>query len=466
MDALPSEILCNIFLMTLPYPSCQTPMSMAICISHVCRSWRATALWYGKLWSYLCINYNVTKCRNRRKMLEEVFDTWLSRTNGSPISYVFLCSLNGEADKEDHHRAEHIITTLLSYQHRWKDVTFSWKGVEFSSGFPGMSLINMPLMESLVFDVDLPIRASINIAQSSRLRSLVLRGNHDLLADEGMMHLLKDPIHVSFWSSNKFAGDGALVVQQGTLRCTLFDVFFEAVIDWDLSNSSRSAYRLYLYGPLHAPNVKALSLACRDAPSAVIDNLILPSLRALHYTSDACDGILLRFFQKSMPPLTFLSVHGDCTREDALIPIFRSLPSLKHLRYTDAFVSRRFFRELTVVDKDDREVSRAVEHTLCPALETVYFSNLRHFDTISDCVEAWINMLKSRAKIQKTFEKLHVGIDIEYTETVDASEIDKYTAALEYCFDDCEGSLIAGDFNYVIQPGLPTEVRYKNISYF
>ncbi|KAL5521108.1 hypothetical protein ACEPAG_9030 [Sanghuangporus baumii] len=125
MDTLPPEVLCQIFLKSLPYrplsglhASYQASISAPICISHVCRSWRSTSLSYGKLWSCLRIKYNTNINQNRRKMLKEIFDTWLSRTNGSPISYVFVCSLNGDADKEDHRRAEYMTATLLSCQHQ------------------------------------------------------------------------------------------------------------------------------------------------------------------------------------------------------------------------------------------------------------------------------------------------------------------------------------------------------------
>ena len=166
MEALPIEILCDIFLLSLPHngisslneipfissnESILTPLN----ISHVCRTWRNVALAYGELWSYLRIRFDnrCWKFKTQRNRYLNIIDTWLSRTNDSPINFVVHCSLNChgcEMDDEAYSDAERIVISLVEHQNRWKDVYFYWRCVKISRETSRrLALDNMPMLTSL-----------------------------------------------------------------------------------------------------------------------------------------------------------------------------------------------------------------------------------------------------------------------------------------------------------------------------
>ena len=200
-DALPSEILSDIFTMTLPsiaemrasvddlysgdvkHASISIPMT----ISHVCRRWRQVSLSYGSLWSYLCIKYNVDYDRDRYKLVLEILDTWLQRAGRSPLNFLFHFSLRYDAEYSD--AFEKRVAAILSRQGQWRDVDFDWSCWNFSPEFVGVRIEDVPLLESLSFKLTLhaldksAFTACIKINNSPSLRYLRLHGMYNLLAD-------------------------------------------------------------------------------------------------------------------------------------------------------------------------------------------------------------------------------------------------------------------------------------------
>ncbi|KAL5532289.1 hypothetical protein ACEPAF_5858 [Sanghuangporus sanghuang] len=454
MEALPPEILCDIFLHSLPFSfdkfriPFKASISVPLYISHVCRAWRTLALSYGELWSYLYIYYTTSRVLNKRKALADILDTWLSRTNGSPISYVFRCALDEEDDAEDHRRAEYMIKTLLSQQYRWKDVDFAW---EFSDKFPGgLDMTNMPILTSFSFHADLPVRAAISIAQSSRLKSLDLYGNFDLSITGEPLRLLSGS-RFEFSSYYGYTGSHAVQTSLDFLKNAPSIVKFEARFTNDLVSSNRHSH----HPRLSMPSLRSLKLDYGETPAAVVDNVTSPCLEALYYASDVEEGILVDFFRRSRPPLTFLAVHGSCAQEEEMIGILRLLPCLKDLRYSNASVSERFFRGLAVQTVEIEENPLFIEHVICPKLETIHLRYLLPLDSITECIEALMYMMRSRARIQKSFGKIYLDLDIGTFTVIDVSDLGRYTEALGQCFEDGDGQLITGDYADVLRDSFP-----------
>ncbi|KAL5483493.1 hypothetical protein ACEPAI_8725 [Sanghuangporus weigelae] len=456
MEALPPEILCDIFLQSLPDKldkldvPYETSISAPLYISHGCRAWRSLALAYGDLWSYLCIDYAIMS-RNKRKMVVNIFETWLSKTNGLPISYVFRCGLTEGFGVEDHRRAECIITTLLSQQYQWRDVDFTWYGVDVSDKFPGLDMTHMPILASLSLSVNLPMRATISIARSSRLKKLDLFGNFDLsIIREPLCLLIGGRIECSskygYIASHAIETSRYLDLNSAPFL-TKFDVRFAS----SLVSSNRSNH----HPRLILPSLRALKLEYGEAPATILDSITSPFLEALYYTCSVKKGILFSLFQRSKPPLTFLALHDSCAGEDDILGILRMLPYLKDLRYSNAFVSKRFFRELAVEMRENEEIVLSAERTICPRLEILHLHSLLPLDGISECVETLISMMKSRARIQKSFGSIILDLDIANSLEINMSDIDRYTDALGQCFEDREGQLVVGDYDYVLSKFFP-----------
>ncbi|KAL5504951.1 hypothetical protein ACEPAH_7614 [Sanghuangporus vaninii] len=335
-------------------------------ISHVCRAWRSLVLAYGDPWSY----------------------AWLSRTNGPSISYVFRCGFTERFDVEDHRHAECMITTLLSQQYRWRDVDFAWCNVNVSVKFPGLDMTNMPSLASISLHVELPMHATISIAQSSRLKTLDLFDTSDLsIIGEPMC-----PIGSRIELSSKYGCTGSRAVE------TSLDILKNApsLTRFGARSTSSLVYsdRSHHHPRLILPSLRALKLGDGEVPAIILDSVTSSSLEALYYASSVKKGLLFSFFLRSKPPLTFL--RDSCAGEDDIFGILRMLSYLKDLRYSNAFVSKRFFRELAVEMRENEEIALSAEHAICTRLDIVHLHNLQPLNHISECLEILLYMMKYR----------------------------------------------------------------------
>ncbi|KAL5483475.1 hypothetical protein ACEPAI_8706 [Sanghuangporus weigelae] len=366
--------------------------------------------------------------RNKRRIVVDIFDTWLSRTNGSPISFMFLCSLDDLDDVEDHRRTEYMVKTLLSQQHRWKDVKFASFNVKCSDEFPGLDMTNMPILTLLSLHVEFPVRAAINRGSPRALKASIR-------------------LVISIYQSLGSRFQISLDVLKNAPFLTKFDVDFSSNLA--LSNRHDHHPRFLLL------SLRALKLEYREAPAAIVDNLTLPPLEAFYYASSVKEGILFNFFRRSRSPLTFLALCDSCAGEDEILGILRLLPCLKALRYSNSIVSKRFFRELAVGIEEIEENALSLERPICPKLDILCLHNLLPIDSVSGCVGSLVTMTRSRARIQKSFENIRLELDSTNFVEINISDIEKYTEALEQCFEDKKGHLIVGDYESAFRNSFP-----------
>ncbi|KAL5483470.1 hypothetical protein ACEPAI_8701 [Sanghuangporus weigelae] len=351
--------------------------------------------------------------RDKRRMVVDILNTWLSRSNCYPISYVFLCSLDEKKDDvEDHRRTEYMIKTLLSQQYRWKDVNFTWFNEKNFDEFPGLDVTNMPMLTSLFFYV-LSMHATISLAQSSRLKRLDVRGSFDLsIAGEPLCMLNR--CEFTFLSAFGFTGDRAVRISLNVLKNAPFLTRFVAYFSPQMALSNR----LDDHPRLLLRSLRALKLEHGEAPAAIVDNVTLPGRRPLRSAG-----------------------------EDEIFEILRLLPYLKTLRYSNTIVSKRFFRELAMGIGEIGENTSSVERATCPNLEILRLHNLFPLDSVSECIEALILMMRARTRIQKSFENIRLDGGNANSVDINISDIDISTGVLEQCFEDRKGHLVVGDYD-------------------
>ena len=446
MDAIPVEIICKIFLESLPKSGlsrCDTSVSSPLYISHVCRTWRAIALSYGELWSYLWIDYFTRENRDRRTMMVEIFDTWLLRTNGSPINFGLSCFLREEDDIQDHRLAEYMVTTLVSLQHRWKDVELYLSAARFSRNFSGLNLMNMPSLVSLRLINELHKRARVDITNCTHLNGLKLAGRYDLLTGN-------EPLS-SFagWSSLTFASPEACL---DFLECT--PSLTELSADVKHPSSEPHPMRSSRGVPRTFPSLRKLHLFYGAAN--VLDGVTLPSLENLNYGSNISGDAFTKFFQRSRPPLTTLDVWGEFTCEDVLVPVLRLLPSLKYLILSHSFVSARFFRELTLGESVNNDATTPQERAVCSNLDLLELFGSRPIDSVDECFEAFVTMMKSRVQVQGGHRPVCFSIHphspcVPYV-AIDVDECADHYTALKECFVHAQGFMAFGDYQYAVRP--------------
>ncbi|KAL5513931.1 hypothetical protein ACEPAG_2692 [Sanghuangporus baumii] len=429
MQGLPPEIICDIFKCSLP-PKISAgnilydeSVRAPLLVSHICSSWRRLALSTGELWCQLCVDYESFERRKRRKMMMEVFQTWLLRSKSCPLNYLFRCYLGEEreVDIEVHHCAERIMTMLLAEQHRWADVHFSWQGVQLSPEFPGIVLTNMPMLTSLSLSFqinEMSRRPLINVTKSSRLKSLRLYGDYDLELGKKPFFALTEPSKLGFVSNipRSCAIDAFFILCFLRNAPFLSEFHVETFRGWDGNKLSSGPDN---HTPLLVHELRALTLNGCYTAAYVLERVTLPCLTALLYDNeryDSADRTLLNFFERSRPPLTYLEIWRNDLFEDPAI-ILQSLPGLRDLRikYTD--ISIQLFHALTI--KEDRQIA-------CPALSSLWLEELDPTSTGSAGIEALISMVKSRQGSLVPFRTGYVDYGIDYPDVeFEVAEIDK-----------------------------------------
>ncbi|KAL5483547.1 hypothetical protein ACEPAI_8779 [Sanghuangporus weigelae] len=390
MFRFPPEILSHIFSKAVPgedrYRDFRECIKPPLRISQVCRVWRDIAISDGRLWSYLFIDRNTIRFYKHAK---EVFDTWLERSKGASLNYRLEFD-HGKRFEEAEFVALDMIKALVSQQHRWGNINIDWYPSPYVDEAPDLCLANMPMLTSLSLSVTRHSRFSIDFSKSSRLRAVKLHGDFDLSPCDESLRLLRSPSTLTFLRA--CLRDGAIRSCLNFMEAAPFleelHITFHGPVE--LPTSLQSEHE----SPVLVPALRRLILSgdCRS-PESLLDYVILPSLNALMLWGEA----LVNFFKRSLPPLTFLVINYEITREDTVLEILRLLPTLKDFRYLFASVSTLLFRELTVADHRD---------LVCPALETLYLQSTVFSEDRALCIEALISMLESRAQIKESFRTL------------------------------------------------------------
>ncbi|KAL5532300.1 hypothetical protein ACEPAF_5869 [Sanghuangporus sanghuang] len=106
--------------------------------------------------------------------------------------------------------------------------------------------------------------------------------------------------------------------------------------------------------------------------------------------------------------------------------ILRLLPSLRHLRYKVAVVSRSVSLLLSVVSNFNE--ADAGDRTICPSLETLHLQGLEFLEDRDETLEALAEMPGSRAKIQESFRTIRTYINGKRDQilTIDISKLHEH----------------------------------------
>ncbi|KAL5480843.1 hypothetical protein ACEPAI_9783 [Sanghuangporus weigelae] len=420
MDRLPFEILSDIFLrailppaildLKLPRVRAESINIAPFRISLVCRFWREVALNDGQLWSHLFLGGWAV---DWPKIGKPIFDVCLARSKEVPLNYRIL--LNATA--QNYNESTEIANQLVSQQHRWRDVHFSWYKICLSGDNHEFHLTNMPMLTSLALDFGSPLHFTIDFGQSPQLRRVTIGGDFDLLPIQRPLQLLTLPSRLIF--------EGMCLEKSAIVSCLNFlkaAIFLEELVIcfsdiFRLSTSPSNDNRQIVTG------LRRLRL---NYARGILDNVALPSLEVFKFGSvlpeDGEDGseVLVDFFRRSRPPLTYLVLIGVGAHEDIIIPILRMLPTLRHLELQDANVSARLYDELTVKS-----------HTICPAIESLQITHHRHLEDEAVCADALAVMLKSRAQIMDSFKTVQLGSASRNAKTIETARLGGYGSELK-----------------------------------
>ncbi|KAL5498365.1 hypothetical protein ACEPAH_2507 [Sanghuangporus vaninii] len=350
-NKLSDEVLRNIFLNSEPRMQvigAPAPISSPITISHVCRRWRKVALSVGELWSFL----DITLDPELWKVTMDIFFTWLQRSGKSPLNYSLKCVLGEDDGAQPHLTAEYMVKRLISHQARWENVWLDCSAL-VSFDFPGIRLQRMPMLKSLNLDFNFEtykgevLEAQVNVAHSPYLEELNVSGSYVLEVGRKPIRNMTSMSNLQFYGehSDDSVKHQCLNLLRVAPNLQLFRGSFihsaANVISQPLPNEKDVPF---------SHELEFLVLEHGNPAPDIIDKLTLPFLKSLCYDGYDTIGegdILLKFVQRSLPPLTYLWISTFELEEDKLISILRLLPALRDLGLKYMALTTQFFRELT-----------------------------------------------------------------------------------------------------------------------
>ncbi|KAL5478759.1 hypothetical protein ACEPAI_2036 [Sanghuangporus weigelae] len=350
-NKLSDEVLCNIFLNSEPRTQvigAPAPISAPITISHVCRRWRKVALSIGELWSFL----DITLDPELWKVTMDIFFTWLQRSGRSPLNYSLKCVLGEDDGAQPHLTAEYMVKRLISHQARWENVWLDCSAL-VSFDFPGIRLQRTPMLKSLNLDFHFEtykgevLEAQVNVAHSPHLEELKLSGSYVLEVGRKPIRNMSSLSNLQFYGEH--SDDSVKHQCLNLLRVAPNLQLFRGSFIHSAANVISQPLPKEKDVPF-THEMEFLILEHGNPAPYIIDKLTLPFLKSLHYDGYDTIGegdILLKFVQRSLPPLTYLWISTFELEEDKLISILRLLPALRDLGLKYMALTTQFFREFT-----------------------------------------------------------------------------------------------------------------------
>ncbi|KAL5525077.1 hypothetical protein ACEPAF_8946 [Sanghuangporus sanghuang] len=350
-NKLSDEVLCNIFLNSEPRTQvigAPAPISSPITISHVCRRWRKVALSIGELWSFL----DITLDPELWKVTMDIFFTWLQRSGRSPLNYSLKCVLGEDDGAQPHLTAEYMVKRLISHQARWENVWLDCSAF-VSFDFPGIRLQRMPMLKSLNLDFNFEtykgevLEAQVNVAHSPYLEELKLSGSYVLEVGRKPIRNMSSMSNLQFYGEH--SDDSVKHQCLNLLRVAPNLQLFRGSFIHSAANVISQPLPKEKDVPF-THGLEFLILEHGNPAPYIIDKLTLPFVKSLYYDGYDTIGegdILLKFVQRSLPPLTYLWISTFELEEDKLIAILRLLPALRDLGLKYMALTTQLFREFT-----------------------------------------------------------------------------------------------------------------------
>ncbi|EJD04746.1 uncharacterized protein FOMMEDRAFT_153822 [Fomitiporia mediterranea MF3/22] len=419
VDTLPLETLGDIFHECVrdSHREWQS-VTVPIKISSVCRRWRNVSLSLGVLWTYLDCYLPVWG----RDNWIEIFSTWLHRSNRAPLNYSVTC------DFKYHHSesfiGERIVLMLIDHQWHWGDVYFYWR-FYMSPSFPGIRLTNMPMLTSLRLYVQLwkgcvgNGDGNINLEQSSKLEYLHLDGQFHLGIGDRSMYLSARSVDLDSGAASPSNVAPSMCLKFLEVAPNLNQLRINIHGTHKQTNDEDHA--------LISHNLKRFALSGTRS-HLVIDKLVLPALTGLLYRDFASRNggeILSAFIQRSLPPLTYLELDGNCADEATITFILPLLPLLQAIFLKHCTVSARLFQLLSVpsgTDKGHRALATS-NRIMCPNLSYFSFDDYYIVGEERECVSVLCTMLKSRWNALKMWNYLIDESWPQYFSTADCKRM-------------------------------------------
>ncbi|KAJ7498498.1 hypothetical protein FB451DRAFT_1202097 [Mycena latifolia] len=312
---LPPEITSEIFVRCLPAAPDQDAVNLEeapLLLMHVCSTWKQIAVSTAALW--MALNLNV---RRVGPLFPEVFDTWLTRARGGPLSVKIAGPLFDSIDDSDGYR---FMESFRRHASGMRSLELNLTVEDFETmatdrlGFPVLQNLSICLLPN---EEDLSVHHSIQLFHDVPILRSVL-----------MLDAPLSFVALPWQQLTKFSGD--MYTIDACLEALRFMpnlVEFGAPASAPLSHSKIESLTLF----------ESTSVDWADSVRSgrLLKFLTLPGLQALQILgTDGFDKLVLNsFISRSVPPLRKLLVRplvSDIPTEISMSS-FLTAPSLIHL---------------------------------------------------------------------------------------------------------------------------------------
>ncbi|EJD06194.1 uncharacterized protein FOMMEDRAFT_26926 [Fomitiporia mediterranea MF3/22] len=401
MRKLPSELLNEIFLWTLPPVPSFKAMESPLVLTHVCSWWRECATTQSALWDTI---YLPSPVEGLSPGDVELCKVWLERSRSRPISVDFHLASDYQPWKisvEHVLAVQEVVRILAPHAHRITKLLRVFPRFLLND----LRLEHMSNLDDLfICDISDSIAGQTHVAPQTfkvpdTLRCLSLR---QTFFDTKAFSSLKTIQHLDLW---QLQGEGQMSI--ATCLKLLRDLTWLESCTLDVAQGDFN--REILHPEVSMPNLSFLFISWDWLVDVgpILDVLHTPNLRRLGLRGPPPTRRqwthLRRFLKRSRPALTQLSIKEIGFTDIQLIDCLRLVPTLTNLSLSHCSVDSNFVRTLRL---DPR---LPVMHNVLPMLE---FLSLEACDDFE--VKDLVAMLYTRGKGRQVRARRLRGIRLSF----------------------------------------------------
>ena len=408
MRKLPSELLNEIFLWTLPPVPSFRVVESPLVLTHVCSWWRECAIAHSALWETI---YLPSPVEGITPGVVELCKMWLERSKTRPLSVDFHLASDYQPWKisVEHILAVEEVVRLLA--------PHAYRITKLLRVFPRFLLDDLRLEEMHILDDLFICDVSDNIAGQTRvapqtfyvpesLRCLSLR---QTFFDVRAFTSLRSIQHLDLW---QLQGEGQMSI--GSCLKLLRELNWLESCTLDVAQNDYT--RQVLAPEINMPKLSFLFISWDWLVDVgpILDVLHTPNLRRLGLRGPPPTrrqwGHLRHFLKRGRPALTQLSIKEIGFTDIQLVDCLRLVPTLTNLSLSHCSVDSNFIKALRL---DPRIPAM---HNVLPMLE---FLSLEACDDFE--VKDLVAMLNTRGKGRQVRARRLRGIRLSFCRRIQES---------------------------------------------
>ncbi|TDL26854.1 hypothetical protein BD410DRAFT_782938 [Rickenella mellea] len=417
---LPNEILCQIFLQTVPIRNGRTfelpkptTRDSPISLRRVCRRWRQIVLTSPSqtLWCSLGLTYR-KGVPDRIGFVKDVaaIAEFASRSGNYPLSFSLHYRDRVFSDKIDEERWEagihEVVKKIIKHSHRWTYLDVCLPGsacARISSIVPW----NIPRLQTMIVE---PTSSSWELNGSTMdLPTTQHPLSFDPLIEQSHANLVTCKLRRLYISL-----DAAAWLYMTLTECwwTINMCPLLEVLEFPVASAGEWVAFDRVLQAAHLKDFTLFIGQCAPDPGPLFDSLSMPALQRLNLTIDDSDNPrqlpeLAYFIERSKPPLKVLRCHRIPSDEQDVLECLKVAPCLTTLH----------IEGITITDETLRALTQETAGGMCinPCLQNISFAHCIHMSyqaMVPMIMARWMGSDCRSTRALRRLSLIHCGSDL------------------------------------------------------